>query len=865
MPNFPPLKSDLTLVFERLELLSQLLQHMAQDFETIVIMEDIFTTTLFPWFPGLKFTAVLSEEFNGLLWGSVTKELSETRNEKGANQHKSYSSQFNPSSLSFSRGDEENLKFNVGLTFDPEAIAFFISQIVEQLQADKSQLIFVSKLKSQINNIRVNNPHLQSEFTLKLIKLLNSNEKIESILGKENHQKNKHIKKRLLNSQSNLLSTNDLTSSFTDENYQETSDDNSQQFREISQNKNDGLSRSNSSSNQQKYPQVCQPIEKALHQQLEQEKLLNQLTTQIRQSLELPVILSTAVEQARKFLKVDRLLIYNFEYSLPLNHQITTEKLQRGCVNYEALASSKISSFQGLTEAENCFLDANHYVGKSGKNFIQAIADIEIAYSQFPCLLELMRKYQVKAKLVVPIIVDEKLWGLLIAQQCSYREWKEKEKRFLKEIAKYLALAIYQAQLYAELEEQKQTLEKRVVERTQDLYDILQSAESANRAKTEFLATMSHELRTPLTCVIGISSTLLRWSYGNRGAKQMPIQKQRAYLQTIHDSGEHLLELINDILDLSQVEAGKAVLKITNFSLSKISYEIWQNFREKAEQKEVKLTLEQKISPQLDLFSADQRRVKQILFNLLSNAIKFTPTGGNVKLKVSRKSNTVKFEIEDTGIGISPEQKPLLFKKFQQLDSAYNRQKGGTGLGLALTKQLVELHGGIIEVESTVNVGSTFTVRIPAQPLESKDEKLKQKGDIYSNSLSLQGSVVLIEQEEEVATVICDILTAAGLKVVWIIEGSAVVDQIILLQPVVVIVDIDLPGMDGIEIIQQLSTTNTTQNMKILALTTLDTETTQKYCYTAGADECLTKPINLEILLNKMIDLVTKKTKLPTK
>lgn len=133
------------------------------------------------------------------------------------------------------------------------------------------------------------------------------------------------------------------------------------------------------------------------------------------------------------------------------------------------------------------------------------------------------------------------------------------------------------------MQKQKQTLEKQVARRTQDLYDALQAAESANLTKSEFLATMSHELRTPLTCVIGISSTLLRWSYGNRGAKTIPIQKQRDYLQIIHDSGEHLLELINDILDLSQVEAGKAVLKIGNFSLSKLSYEVWKMFREKAE------------------------------------------------------------------------------------------------------------------------------------------------------------------------------------------------------------------------------------------------------------------------------------------
>ncbi|NET78269.1 MAG: response regulator [Okeania sp. SIO1F9] len=602
-------------------------------------------------------------------------------------------------------------------------------------------------------------------------------------------------------------------------------------------------------------------MEQALNQQLEQEILLNQVTTQIRQSLELPEILSTTVEQVQKLIKVDRLLIYQFNYSLSLTNKtnnITTDNQRKGTVKYEALASEKISSVLGLSEGENCFFPPHNSIVKYSKTFVRAIADTEVVYGKFPCLVELMQQHQVKAKLVVSIIVNRQLWGLLIAHHCSIREWQDHEKIFLKEIAEHLAIAIYQAQLYEELQKQKQTLEKQVARRTQELYDTLQAAESANRTKSEFLATMSHELRTPLTCVIGISSTLLRWSYGNRGAKTIPIQKQRDYLQIIHDSGEHLLELINDILDLSQVEAGKAVLNIGDFSLSKLSYELWQTFREKAEKNEVKLTLEQTINPQLDLFTADQRRVKQILFNLLSNGIKFTPSGGSVILKVIRDKNTAIFQVEDTGIGISEEQKPLLFNKFQQLDSPYNRQQSGTGLGLALTKQLVELHGGIVEVESAIDFGSTFTVKLPAQPLTLKNEELKQKEENSPNILSLQGSVVLIEQEEDVATVICDILTAAGLKVVWIIEGSTAVEQTILLQPLAVIVDMQLPGMDGVEIIQQLRTINSSENPKILALTTFDQQIDMEYCYTVGADECLTKPINLEYLLSKMIDLLTK-------
>ncbi|WP_293162461.1 GAF domain-containing hybrid sensor histidine kinase/response regulator [Okeania sp. SIO2C9] len=833
--QFPPAKPNLILPLNTLELLSQLLQQTTQGLKTILMTEDILATTQSHKFPDLKFTVVISEEFNGLLWGTIVKESSDNQSQKIEDRQKDHNLQSNSFTFPFSRENVGNLKFNVGLTFDPETITLFVYQIFNIIEEDNSNSALISQIKSQINNLKVNNPNIQDEFTLKLLKLLTSDENIDSILEQTSSQKIK--KKKSYSQTSNLLSINDSIVGIH------------------------GLSRPDSILNNQQYPLVCKPIEQALNQQLEQEILLNQVTTKIRQSLELPEILSTTVEQVQKLIKVDRLLIYQFNSSLSLTNKknnITTENQRKGTVKYEALASETISSVLGLSEGENCFFPPHNSIVKYSKTFVRAIADTEVVYGKFPCLVELMQQHQVKAKLVVSIIVNRQLWGLLIAHHCSIREWQDNEKIFLKEIAEHLAIAIYQAQLYEELQKQKQTLEKQVARRTQDLYDALQAAESANRTKSEFLATMSHELRTPLTCVIGISSTLLRWSYGNRGAKTIPIQKQRDYLQIIHDSGEHLLELINDILDLSQVEAGKAVLNIGDFSLSKLSYEIWQTFREKAEKNEVKLTLEQTINPQLDLFTADQRRVKQILFNLLSNGIKFTPSGGSVILKVIRDKNTVTFQVEDTGIGISEEQKPLLFKKFQQLDSPYNRQQSGTGLGLALTKQLVELHGGIVEVESAIDFGSTFTVKLPAQPLTLKNEELKQKEENSPNILSLQGSVVLIEQEEDVATVICDILTAAGLKVVWIIEGSTAVEQTILLQPVAVIVDMQLPGMDGVEIIQQLRTTNSSENPKILALTTFDTQIDIEYCYTVGADECLTKPINLEYLLSKMINLLTK-------
>ncbi|PSB15524.1 sensor histidine kinase [Phormidesmis priestleyi ULC007] len=286
--------------------------------------------------------------------------------------------------------------------------------------------------------------------------------------------------------------------------------------------------------------------------------------------------------------------------------------------------------------------------------------------------------------------------------------------------------------LHAQLQ-QTHRLEQQILDRTQDLRDTLVTAQAASRAKTEFLSTVSHELRTPLTIIIGLAATLLRCHLtqsDDRGA--LTLQKQQEYLQTIQSRGEHLLALINDILDLSQAETGKAVLDIREFSLFQLAQQALESLQEKAELKKVKLRLDLSAGAEFlrsveqdggekglhrDRFQADPQRVTQILINLLSNAIKFTPEYGCVTLRVWVNEERAILRVEDTGIGIPEAEISLLFQKFQQLDASYHRKYEGTGLGLALTKQLVELHNGTIEVESKVGVGSHFTVHLPSQAI----------------------------------------------------------------------------------------------------------------------------------------------------
>lgn len=598
--------------------------------------------------------------------------------------------------------------------------------------------------------------------------------------------------------------------------------------------------------------------EATLHHQLEQERLLNQVATHIRQSLELPVILQTAVQQVRQFLQADRLVIYRFdhqdvslpEYFFPVledKAQSDDESGRCGSVIYEARASDAIPSVLNFSEA-HCFVNASNREDLLEKNLVIAVEDVAVKYAQAPCLLRFLQQAKVQAKLVAPILIRDQLWGLLIAHQCfEPRQWQENEQRFLQQIAEHLAIAISQAQLYAELQQQKRTLEQRVVERTQELHDVMQAAQAANRAKSEFLASVSHELRTPLTCIIGMSSTLQRWTSATLN------DRQRNFLQTIHDSGEYLLALINDILDLSQVEAGKMLLDISEFSLSRLSRQTLKAFEGQASLNDITLEFDLHVPPQRDRFVADPRRIQQILFNLLDNAIKFTPTGRKVTLRVFSEENLAVFQVKDQGIGIPEDQLPLLFQKFHQLNAGYHRQYRGTGLGLALTKQLVELHGGWIDVESTVGVGSVFTVRLPMQQIRENGSLVKTRTMTPSNLA--KGRIVLIEQSEENANLICDILNAAGYQIVWMLEGSTAVDQIEVLQPIAVIANAQLPDIDGHHLIRCLRNNPATKNLKVITLVTSPTHSNQGEQKPVSGDDYLMYPIRPDLLLQKIMAL----------
>lgn len=258
---------------------------------------------------------------------------------------------------------------------------------------------------------------------------------------------------------------------------------------------------------------------------------------------------------------------------------------------------------------------------------------------------------------------------------------------------------------YGEIRQYADHLEKMVKERTAEYEEAKLLAESANRAKSEFLTNMSHELRTPLNSIMGFSQVM------RDGVAGTISSEQKEYLTDILESGEHLLSLINDILDLAKIEVGKIELEPSEFNLLDLVEETLSLFKEKSLKHNVSLTSE--VEDRIEAITLDRRKIKQILLNLLSNALKFTSDGGSVGVKVVRTAEGVQFTVWDTGIGISEEDQKRLFQPFQQIESPLTKKHAGTGLGLSISKRLVELHGGRIWVESEAGKGSRFSFIIP--------------------------------------------------------------------------------------------------------------------------------------------------------
>jgi PAS domain S-box-containing protein len=360
----------------------------------------------------------------------------------------------------------------------------------------------------------------------------------------------------------------------------------------------------------------------------------------------------------------------------------------------------------------------------------------------------------------------------------------------------------------------------------------------ATRLKDEFLASMSHELRTPLNAILGLSEALQEEVYG-------PLtDKQRKSLATIEQSGKHLLELINDILDLSKIESGKMEFQIAPVSVQILCESSLTFVRQQAHQKNIKLN--SKIAEELGQIAVDERRIRQVLVNLLSNAVKFTPEGGEVWVEVEPdpEAEILQLRVIDTGIGIAPENLDKLFKPFVQLDSRLSRRYAGTGLGLALVRRIVELHGGSISLESEVGKGSRFTVNLPWKEPQGM---MPSVGDTEQALLELFSihQALIVEDSEAAAKHIARYMGELGAAVHIHPQGEGTLKAALEVKPDVIILDLLLPNLSGWEVLAQLKANQATQHIPVLVVSVVDE---RSQALALGASEYMLKPISRQQL-----------------
>ncbi len=355
--------------------------------------------------------------------------------------------------------------------------------------------------------------------------------------------------------------------------------------------------------------------------------------------------------------------------------------------------------------------------------------------------------------------------------------------------------------------------------------------DQTGRLKDEFLANMSHELRTPLNAILGLSEALLEQVSGSLTPRQVKS------IATISTSGSHLLTLINDILDLSKIESGKLELNTDTINLQEFCESCLVFVRTQAIQKNISVAFEQDgRSPK---FTADPKRLKQILVNLLTNAVKFTPPGGRIGLTVASPEGEemVRLTVWDTGIGIAPENERKLFRAFTQIDSGLTRAQEGTGLGLALVAKLVELHGGGVTLESVLGQGSRFIVTLPQAAAPSPKREIVPKDD--SDRRNCHRALV-IEDDPTSGAILVKYLTELGLETVLHVKGEETVETVLRERPDVILLDIQLPGDSGWVVLVRLKDHPATRHIPIAVISVVDEPGRSR---ALGAAAHFTKPV----------------------
>lgn len=404
----------------------------------------------------------------------------------------------------------------------------------------------------------------------------------------------------------------------------------------------------------------------------------------------------------------------------------------------------------------------------------------------------------------------------------------------------------------AEIAALNATLEERVARRSEELESVNAELEKAARAKDAFLASMSHELRTPLTGILGAAELLRVGAHGPLNEAQLRT------LRALEEAGRHLLSILADLLDLAKIGAERLSLRTDACVLADVCESALSMVRNEAQRKGIALVLR---APDASVrFGADARRVRQILVNLLSNAVKFTPGGGTVELTAHGDADAglVRLEVKDSGPGIAHEDLPKLFVPFTQLDTRLSREHAGTGLGLALVRSLAELHGGRVEVESAPGKGSAFRVTLPWRPPSARGSgahRVLPAEPFPAPDDAAAARVLLVEDDDANRTILGEFLRTRGFVVEEAATGTETLERVEACRPDLVVLDIQLPGMDGLEVLTRLRA-GAAAPPPVLALTALAMTGDRERILEAGADAYLAKPAPLAVLEQEVRRLV---------
>ena len=449
-------------------------------------------------------------------------------------------------------------------------------------------------------------------------------------------------------------------------------------------------------------------------------------------------------------------------------------------------------------------------------------------------------------ELVIPIIRREKIVAVMGIGN-KQDDYTKQDLDVAVRFADHAWDIIERKEMELALADERNLLAKRVEERTSDLSRSNSNLARALRVKDEFLANMSHELRTPLNAILGLSESL-----GEQTAGPLN-EKQQKYINTIGESGHHLLSLINDILDLAKIEAGQITLNINKVEVKSVCEASLRMVRQLAIGKNQKVALD--IKDGIGVIWADERRLKQMLVNLLSNAVKFTRDYGKLGLEVrgDQKANQISFTVWDNGMGIKDSDLSFLFQPFVQLNGGLARESAGTGLGLALVAQMARLHGGGVEVESQPGQGSRFTISLPWEPALKPDivQRLKDTGRLRAPVANEENkrTILLVEDTEEVTMMLQDYLENVGFQVITALDGVEGLEQARLTHPDLILMDIQMPRIDGFEATKRLRADPEFEHTPIIALTALAMPNDRELCLAAGMDEYISKPVNLKALV----------------